>query len=196
MTRTGKNNPNYKSIIDKLKEISVSDRDPDLHKHVVKEHFGFKTLKDLPKGYHIHHKDANHQNNNKNNLILLPQNAHMLIHRLFGNILINALHSGKMSRELFFNMCNKEQKEFYEQIIDLDITHQVVVKQGELLENPEEDNQQPSVFRNIYVGSETNTRVLPGNAEDSNGDTSALPTINSSEDIVQTVCITNEDTEV
>ena len=87
-------------------------------------------------------------------------------------------------------MCNNEQKEFYEQIIDLDITRQVVVKQGELLETPEEDNQQPSVYRNIYVGSETNNRVLTDNAEDSNVDTSALPINNDSEDIVQTTYIT------
>jgi hypothetical protein len=65
-----------------------------------------------------------------------------------------------------------------------------VVKQGELLETPEEDNQQPSVYRNIYVGSETNNRVLTDNAEDSNVDTSALPINNDSEDIVQTTCIT------
>ena len=120
----------------------------------------------------------------------------MLIHRYFGNILINALHTNKITSEFFFSLCNNEQKEFYKQIIDLDITNQVVVKQGELLENPKEDNQQPSVYRNIYVGSETNTRVLTDGAEDSNGDTSALPTNNSSEDIVQTACITFEDAEV
>ena len=53
--------------------------------------------------------------------------------------------------------------------------HQVVLKQGELLETPEEDDQQPSLYRNIDEGSTTNSRVLAGNAEDSNTDTSALP---------------------
>lgn len=72
-------------------------------------------------------------------------------------------------------MCNEEQKNFYKEIIDLNITHQVVVKQGELLETPEEDNQQPSIYRNIIEGSTTNERVLPDNAEDGNFDTSALP---------------------
>ena len=51
----------------------------------------------------------------------------------------------------------------------------VVLKQGELLENPEKDNQQPSLNSNIHEGSETNNRVLIGNAKDSNVDTSALP---------------------
>lgn len=178
-----------------LKETSVDDNDKDLYKHVVKEYFGFSSLKELPKGYDIHHKDANHQNNDLHNLVLLPRDVHMLIHRHFGNVLISALHTGKLSRELFFNICSEEQKSFYEQIIDLDITRQVVVKQGELLENPEEDNQQPSIYRNIYMGSETNSRILTDNTEDSNGDTSALPFIEG-EDIVQTTCITNEDVEV
>lgn len=50
----------------------------------------------------------------------------------------------------------------------------VPVKQGELLENPEMDNQQPSLDRNIFEGSTTNFQILPDNAEDSNEDTSAL----------------------
>ena len=53
--------------------------------------------------------------------------------------------------------------------------HQAVVKQGELLENPEGVNQHPSIYRNIIEGSTTNSRVLTDNAEDGNTDTSALP---------------------
>jgi hypothetical protein len=64
-----------------------------------------------------------------------------------------------------------------------------------LLETPEEDNQQLSIYRNVYESSETNSRVLTVNAEDSNTDTSALP-INDGEDIVRTACITNEDAEL
>lgn len=62
--------------------------------------------------------------------------------------------------------------------------NQAVVKQGELLETPEEDNQQPSIYRNIIEGSTTNDRVLPDNAEDSNINTSALPSDNRSDEIV------------
>ena len=51
-----------------------------------------------------------------------------------------------------------------------------VLKQGELLENPNtEDNQQPSIGRNIIEGSTTNSRDLTDNAEVDNADTSALP---------------------
>ena len=51
-----------------------------------------------------------------------------------------------------------------------------VLKQGELLENPNtEDNQQPSIDRNIIEGSTTNSRDLTDNSEVGNADTSALP---------------------
>ena len=49
-----------------------------------------------------------------------------------------------------------------------------VIKQGELLEKPEEVNQQPSLSGDTFEGSETNSRVL----RDSNADTSALPQSN------------------
>ena len=42
----------------------------------------------------------------------------------------------------------------------MDITPQVVVKQGELLERQEVGNQQPSIYRNIIEGSTTSERVL------------------------------------
>lgn len=53
----------------------------------------------------------------------------------------------------------------------------VHVKQGELLENPEEDNQQPSLSSNTLEGSTTNSRVQTDNAEDSDANTSALPDV-------------------
>lgn len=101
----------------------------------------------------------------------------MLIHRIFGNVLINALHTNRITREVFYEICGENQKKFYEQIIDLNITNQAVVKQGELLENLEVDDQQPSIYRNVYEGSTTNNRVLTEKSEDSNVDTSALPLI-------------------
>ena len=53
-----------------------------------------------------------------------------------------------------------------------------VIKQGELLENHKaNDNQQPSIDRNINEGSTTNSRDLASNVEVSNANTSALPNI-------------------
>ena len=81
-------------------------------------------------------------------------------------------------------MCNEAQVKFYKEIIDLDVTRQVVLKQGELPESLEVDNRQPSIYRNIIEGSTTNSQVLADNAEDGNTDTSALPISNNSDDIV------------
>lgn len=93
-----------------------------LYQHVVKEFFNLPSVSKIPKGYVIHHKDANHFNNDVHNLVLLPKDAHRLIHTIFGNVLIRALHTGIIDRETFFKMCTEEQYNFYKEIIDLDIT--------------------------------------------------------------------------
>jgi hypothetical protein len=63
--------------------------------------------------------------------------------------------------------------------------NRVHVKQGELLEHPVKDNQQPSLDSNVFEGSTTNNRVQTDYAEDSNVDTSTLPDKNFiSDDIV------------
>lgn len=53
------------------------------------------------------------------------------------------------------------------------------LKQGELLENHNNDNQQPSLSSNTLEGSTTNSQVQTSNVEDGNTDTSALPGIKS-----------------
>jgi hypothetical protein len=178
-TRCGEKNSNYRQIEVDVKNNSIThtmhDKSKTIYQHVVKKVLGLASTTKIPKGYVIHHKDANHMNNNPENLVVLPKTAHRLIHTYFGNVLIRALHTNKITKDEFFRCCNKEEKEFYEQIIDLNITHQAVVKQGELLEVPEGVNQHPSVYRNIYEGSTTNIRTLTDNAEGSNDDTSALP---------------------
>lgn len=187
-TRTGINNSNYRKVEVSLKEQSVNGKSHDKSKteylHIVKSILGLPNVKSIPKGYVIHHKDANHLNNNPKNLVVLPKAAHRLIHTWFGNVLINALHTGRIDRETFFAVCTEEAKEFYKEIIDLNIERQVVLKQGELLESPEVGNQQPSIYRNIIEGSTTNSRVLADNAEDSNANTSALPISDNGDDIV------------
>ena len=172
-TYLGANNPNSYEI--RLKNNLISNTNLEyknwIHQSIVKKYFN---IKKIPKGYHVHHKDCVHTNNTLTNLVLLPKETHMLIHRIFGNVLLNALHTNRITREEFFKICNTKECEFYKDIIDLDITHQAVLKQGELLETPEVDNQQPSIFRNIYEGSTTNSRVLTCKDEDGNADKSAL----------------------
>ena len=183
LSRYGTQNANYKKVVDLLKNPT---RHKELYYHIVKEHFNFSSLaklKDAFKGYDIHHKNCDHTDNRKENLVILPHEVHMLLHRYFGNILLNALHSERISLNIFKQICTQEQWNFYKDIYELNIMRQVVVKQGELLENPEEDNQQLSIYRNIYESSTTNSRGLTDNAEVSNANTSALP-VNSGDDIV------------
>ena len=110
-TRKGENNSNYKHIEELLKNKSankIHDKSRNIYQHVVKCVLKLNSIRDIPKGYVIHHKDANHENNNPENLVLLPKSTHRLIHTIFGNILINALHTGKIDRETFFEMCSEE----------------------------------------------------------------------------------------
>lgn len=74
----------------------------------MKEILNLNSLKELPKGYVIHHKDANHENNDPHNLVLLPKTTHRLIHTIFGNVLIGALHTGRIDKEIFRKICNVE----------------------------------------------------------------------------------------
>lgn len=90
----------------------------------------------------MHHINGNHSDNSLENLIPLTSAAHRKAH----------------------NMCEALALEKLNELIG-------VFKQGELLETPEEVNQQPSWNSNILEGSETNSRVLN---EDSNAATSAL----------------------
>lgn len=116
----------------------------------------------LLNGIQVHHIDCNHDNNIIENLVPLTKKEHTRLHNKLKSL------KSKLSSSIIG-----------------------VLKQGELLENPEVDNQQPSLYGNIFEGSETNGRIQL----DSNADTSALlqQVINLlNEDIVQTRNITKE----
>ncbi len=103
-------------------------------------------FKILKSGIQVHHIDLNHDNNEISNLIPLTTVQHTSIH--------NRLRV--LAEDSILKMIG-------------------VIKQGELLENLEADNQQPSLDSNILEGSETNNRILPFEEnKDSNVDTSAL----------------------
>lgn len=132
-SRIGEKNPNYKTYEDVLREESAHgekhDKSKTSYRHIVKFFFNLKSEKDIPSGYVVHHKDANHMNNTPENLVMLPKSAHTLIHRLFGNILISALHGGVIDRETFYKMCNDAEKAFYEKVENLNITCQKIISQ-------------------------------------------------------------------
>lgn len=85
----------------------------------------------LKKEVIVHHIDKNHSNNDISNLEILSRGQHTSIHNKD-----NCIKRDKLGR-----------------IIG-------VFKQGELLENRKDnDNQQPSLNRNVFEGSTTNSRV-------------------------------------
>ena len=83
----------------------------------------------LKKEYQVHHKDGNHDNNDINNLEVLTRSEHSSIHSKEKEI-IRDTQTGRIIG---------------------------VVKQGELLGNPEVGNQQPSQPLTKLEGSETNS---------------------------------------
>lgn len=99
----------------------------------------------LKTGLQVHHIDLDHTNNDLNNLTILSKKQHTAVH----------------------SQIRLLSEELTSKIIG-------VLKQGELLETPEVDNQQPSLNSNVLEGSETNARVQTDRAEDSNSNTSAL----------------------
>jgi hypothetical protein len=50
------------------------------HRKIYKEHHG-----PIPEGYHIHHKDLNHKNNDPENLEALSPDDHAKKHGFFSN---------------------------------------------------------------------------------------------------------------
>lgn len=121
----------------------------------------------LKDDYDVHHINGIKTDNRLENLQILTRSEHTALHNK-----ITATYANK-----------------YKTIIG-------VLKQGELLETPEVDNQQPSLDSNIFEGSETNNRILPSKVEDSNVNTSALlqqilDIVD--DDIVRTTSITNNE---
>lgn len=109
--------------------------------HVVT--FEVLSIDKIPKNYHIHHRDCNHLNNDRNNLALLSISDHQWLHKQFGNATLWAYIKGKVSLSSLVEWSNN--KERAQRLLPLDITKQIgVFKSGELLEKPVAVNQQPS----------------------------------------------------
>lgn len=139
--------------------------------------FNILGINKIPKGYCIHHRDCNVDNNEPENLVLLTNSDHRWLHKQFGNATLWAYMNNLVSLEELSKWTNNIEET--NRLLPLSILGQIgIFKQGELLETPtilNGDNQQPSLSSNTLEGSTTNSRILAGNTEDSNADTSALP---------------------
>ena len=110
----------------------------------------------LKRGIEVHHINHDHNDNRIENLIPFTKSEHRSVHNL-NIVFVRDIKTGRITG---------------------------VFKQGELLEKPEEVDQQPSLNSNILEGSTTNSRIQTDNAADSNANTSALPVIVYGDDIV------------
>lgn len=84
----------------------------------------YLNLDNIPKGYNIHHRDCNKNNNILENLVLLNTAEHAKLHNALGNIGLNlvTLNNSDISKKLF-ELCNKELQ---------DLIELTVIKQKEL----------------------------------------------------------------
>jgi hypothetical protein len=141
--KTGENNSNYKTttiIENGIKRKDYSRYKEPYHK-IVKDWFN---LNSSIKGYDIHHRDCNPNNNDITNLVLIPRSTHMLIHRYLGNILLSAYTKGLIDKRQLFSFCTEEQINFLKEIIDLNITNQKIIYYHEA------DNKN-TTYKNIFI---------------------------------------------
>lgn len=117
----------------------------------------------------VHHIDRNHSNNDINNLCCLTLPNHTSLHGKLAildtvtlNTLIEKILNNSNKNDLI-DIINKYKKEYNEYTINSinksikELSIAGVIKREELLENPEVDNQQPSLELTIKEGSETNS---------------------------------------
>lgn len=126
--KIGENNSNYRTV--NVIENGILKKNYDRYKYpyhkIVQDYFG---VKKPFKNYDIHHRDNNPLNNELTNLVIIPRSAHMLLHRHMGNILLRAYVTGKINKEILFSMCEENEIIFLKEIIDLNITQQILIKE-------------------------------------------------------------------
>ena len=140
----GKNNPNFKNI----------ERDCDgymmLHipnmgsmKHHVFTMYSILGIKKIPKGYNLHHRDCNRDNNLPDNLCLINRSDHLWLHKQYGSAVMWAYCNNQIELDLLIKWSNNQEKA--KRLLPLTLEKQIgIFKSDELLEKPEEVNQQPS----------------------------------------------------
>lgn len=137
----GVGNPNYRGRRGyPLTRLALGGKLKRVHIQVALETLG---LDQLPDGYHVHHRDGDTWNNVPTNLVLLIRADHRWIHHQVGLALQRALTHGWVTLD---DVCSwTDDSERARTLLTTNLYDQVgVVKPRELLEHPEEGNQQPS----------------------------------------------------
>lgn len=143
----GEENPNFRKQVTKDWDGYKLDYLPKFGRIKLHHKIVFETLNidKLPKNYCVHHRDCNINNNDAINLVLLSPSDHRWLHKQFGNATLWAFINKKISLNELLKWTN--DKERAKILLPLNVLEQKltgVFKSDELLENLEEDNQQPS----------------------------------------------------
>lgn len=131
----GKNNPNYNKNINRDYDgykLTYKDGRQPLHKSVTLE---VLNLSEIPKGFHIHHRDCNINNNLPENLCVLSTSDHRWLHKQFGNATLWAYCTNKISLEELCSWSTDPDKA--NNLLPLNLYLQIgIIKDCELLETP------------------------------------------------------------
>lgn len=143
----GENNPNFRPQVTKDTDGYKLAYLPKIGRVKIHHAVVFQTLgiTEIPKGYNVHHRDCDINNNDPGNLVLLTSSDHRWLHKQFGNATLWAYMHNKITLNELLKWTNNKDKAkilLPQNILDQKVTG--VFKLGELLETPEEDNQQPS----------------------------------------------------
>lgn len=156
---SGKDNPNFKNRqvdYDGYPIEYVNGLRVKTNRHVALQ---FLNLNQLPVGYHVHHRDCDVNNNLPHNLAVLTISDHKWLHKNFGNASLWAMMNDKITVEELASWSRDYNRAV--KLLYMELKTQIgVFKSDELLETPEEDNQQPSLDGNIFEGSTTNNIPL------------------------------------
>lgn len=131
----GKNNPNYRNRIydyDGYRIIhhKTKGRQKE-HSYITKE---ILNLKEIPKGFHVHHRDCDILNNDPKNLVLLNISDHQWLHKQFGNATLWAFMNNKISEEKLISWSTDKNRA--KRLLNLHLEKQIgFFKSRELLED-------------------------------------------------------------
>lgn len=105
----GKDNPNFRNrnITTDGYCVDHNGKTKIIHKAVVHEHFKIDIT---PKGYTIHHRNANKLDNKIENLALLSNSDHRWLHKEFGNAILNALNNNDIELNKVINFSKDKEK--------------------------------------------------------------------------------------
>lgn len=136
----GANNPNFRPQVDrctggyKLTYLPRTGR-IRIHHLITFEILG---INKLPKGYCVHHRDCNVDNNLPDNLVLITSSDHRWLHKQFGNAALWAFYNQKITLPTLLEWTNDVERA--KRLLPLNLLSQQisgVFKSGELLENLE-----------------------------------------------------------